>query len=445
MGRKSAADAVVVHGIDSEIADLAVPVDSLVPYPGNARKHATPIIVESLRLNGQYRPIVVQRSSGQVVAGNGTLLAVRELGWSHVAATFTDCDDETARRIVLVDNKANDAAWYDNKALAELLQSVADLAGTGFTQAELDELLAAELPRPALTDPDDVPGVPVKPRSVLGDVWVLGPHRLLCGDSTDVSAVEGMLDGDVCAAMWTDPPYGVSYVGGTVEKLQILNDGADDLDELLSGALGVAQVVLRPGAPFYIAHPAGPLSLKFTDALRDCGWGFRQQLVWVKSSLVLGRSDYHYQHEPILAGVTPGEEPADEAGHENVTYGFTPGGEGRLGRGGAAWFGDNKQTTVFQVPKPPRNADHPTMKPVALITAMLGNSVRPGGLVYEPFGGSGSTLIAAHTLGLSARLVELDPKYCDVICRRYQEHTGVVPVLASTGETVDFTGLLVAS
>jgi DNA modification methylase len=434
-----------VTGIPATLEALRVPVNSLVPYGKNPRKGSVPTIVASLRANGQYRPIVVRNGTNEVLAGNHTLLAARELGWPEIAATFVDCDDEQAARIVLVDNRSNDLATYDDDVLAELLSGLSDLGGTGYAQADLDALLASIGPGPAaLTDPDSAPALPVEPVSKPGDVWLLGPHRLLVGDSTDVAAVEDMLGGDRCDAMWTDPPYGVTYVGKTADALTIRNDGAGDLDGLLSGALGAATVALRAGAPFYIAHPAGPLSMKFTTALFDAGWGFRQQLVWVKNTLVLGRSDYHYSHEPILAGVTPGEPDLnleDEAEHENVIYGFTPGGIGRLGRGGTAWFGDNKQTTVFQVPKPPRNADHPTMKPVDLITGMLRNSVRPGGLVYEPFGGSGSTLIAAHHLGIRARVIELDPRYADVICRRYQEHCGVVPQLRSTGDPFDFTAV----
>ena len=444
MSKRAAAakpDPVVVHGITAGIVELAQPIDSLVPFPGNARKHATGTLVESLRVNGQYRPIVVQASTRFVLAGNGTLLAVRELGWTHVAATVVDVDEQAARRIVAVDIRASDLAWYDQAALADLLSGIDGLAGTGFTQQDLDELLAVTLPRPSLTDPDEAPGVPVKPVSRPGDVWQLGPHRLLVGDCTDVAAVEGMLAGDRCEAMWTDPPYGVEYKG---KAGSIKNDRVGDLETLLPGFLAVATVVMLPGAPFYIAHPAGPKSLPFYDAIRDAGWLFRQQLVWVKSSLVLGQTDYHYRHEPILAGVVPGVDDGDldEEQHGSLLYGFTPGGEGRLGRGGTRWYGDNRATTVFEVPKPPRNADHPTMKPVALITAMLTNSVRPGGLVYEPFGGSGSTLIACHLLGMTARVVELDPKYADVIVRRYQAHTGVVPV--RDGVEVDMAGAVAA-
>ena len=207
--------------------------------------------------------------------------------------------------------------------------------------------------------------------------------------------------------------------------MTIRNDSARGLADLLDGAFRVVAEVCRPGAPVYVAH-ADTERVTFETSLIGAGLLVRQNLVWVKNTLVMGRSDYHYQHEPILeaqledpAAEDPGEE------HEPVLYGFTAGGGGRLGRGGERWYGDNKQSTVFQIPKPPRNKDHPTMKPVALIGAMLlSNSLPPGGVVLDPFAGSGSTLIAAHRLGSRAFCVELDPRYADVIIRRFEEHTG---------------------
>lgn len=185
-----------------------------------------------------------------------------------------------------------------------------------------------------------------------------------------------------------------------------------------------------------IPDTLAPLRLIFEQSMLDAGLLVRQNLIWVKNTMVMGRSDYHYKHEPILEGAVPDEEDAE---HQPILYGFTPGGAGRLGRGGPRWFGDNKPTTVFEFPKPSRNGEHPTMKPVELIEAMLKNSCPPGGLVLDLFGGSGSTMIAAHHMRARAALVELDPRYCDVICLRYQQHTGVLPIRLSTGEPQDFT------
>ena len=220
--------------------------------------------------------------------------------------------------------------------------------------------------------------------------------------------------------MWTDPPYGVDYVGKTKKALVIQNDTREDLPDLLSGAFRTAVAASRHGAPVYVAYAMREHQI-FQDALESAGIIIRQHLVWVKNTMVLSHADYQYRHEPII-------------------YGFTPGGTGRLGRGGPRWCGDNRATTVFEVDKPPANRDHPTMKPVELIDAMLANSLPTGGLVLDLFGGSGSTLIAAHHRRSRAVLVELDPRYADAICRRWQEHTGIVPVRRVSGEAVDFTG-----
>lgn len=429
-----------MNGIPESLAELAVPVSGLKPYGTNPRRGDVGAIVESLRVNGQYRPIVVRAGTNEVLAGNHTLLAARELGWPDIAATFVECDDEQAARIVLVDNRANDLAGYDDALLLELLQSLDDgLEGTGFSDDDLAAMLADLDGEPvALTDPDEAPAVPkAKPVTAEGDVWELGPHRVLCGDSTDAAAVALMLDGDRPDCVWTDPPYGVSYVGKTADALTIQNDGKGDLPELLLGIFSTIAALAKPGAPVYVAH-ADTERLTFERTFREAGLLFRQNLIWVKNALVVGRSDYHYKHEPILEGEVPEEDAPFDPDHQPLLYGFTDGGKGRLGRGGDRWYGDNKQTTVFEVPKPKRSADHPTMKPTDLIRAQLANSCPPGGLVLDLCGGSGSTLIAAHHMKLRAALVELDPRYVDVICRRYQEHTGNVPVRQSTGKPHDF-------
>ncbi|MER5302290.1 DNA methyltransferase [Streptomyces lasiicapitis] len=407
------------------IGTREIPFDQLERFAGNPRRGDVDAIRSSLRRHGQYRSLVVRALGGDrhvILAGNHTHDALRAEGYAAARCEVIECDDDQARRINLADNRLAELGTYDNDALAELLTYLdGDLEGTGYTAEDVNALLGTDEQPAPLTDPDDIPDVPAEAHSKLGDVWILGRHRLLVGDATDVAAVEEMLDGDRCDAMWTDPPYGVNYVGRTKDALTIQNDGATGLPELLAGAFAVATVALRPGAPVYVAH-ADTARLVFQTAMTDAGWLFRQNLIWVKDHMSMGRSDYQYRHEPIL-------------------YGFTdaPSGSGRLGRGGERWYGDNAQTTVFEVPKPIRNTDHPTSKPVELITAGLGNSCPPGGMVYEPFGGSGSTLIAAHSTGRAARVCELDPRYADVICRRYQEHTGELPVLKSSGEAHDFT------
>jgi site-specific DNA-methyltransferase (adenine-specific) len=270
------------------------------------------------------------------------------------------------------------------------------------------------------TAPDGVDELPeVQPIARPGDLILCGRHRVVCGDATDPDVVRLAVDGRSARAMWTDPPYGVSYVGKTAAALTIANDGADDLEQLLTDAWAAVIPALAPGAPVYVAH-SDTRRVTFESTLTAAGVLVRQNLIWVKNALVLGHADFQYRHEPILAGEAPSHEP--------VLYGFTDGQAGRLGRGGPWWFGGNARTTVFEVPRPPRNDEHPTMKPVQLILEMLACSVRPGWLVLDPFGGSGSTLMACEIHGATAAVVELAPRYVDVICGRWQRHTGQLPL-----------------
>lgn len=439
-----------------------LPVTSLNTFENNPRRGDVAKIAESLDVRGQYRPIVVNRGSHtgrsmEVLAGNHTLAAARELGWDSIDVGIVDVDDETARSIVVADNRLADLGDYDEKALAELLDGL-DSIGTGYTDAEIDALVAANEPVEPLTDEDDAPAVEAEPISAPGDVFRLGRHMVWCGDSTDSAGVaENLLSDGLADCVWTDPPYGVSYVGKTKDSLTIQNDGSEGLADLLEGAFGTVVACAKPGAPVYVAH-ADTARRIFEEEFVNAGCIFRQNLVWVKNTIVMGRSDYHYKHEPILFGnnanFAPEETGADDANfapedspavrvapyieeHENALYGFTPGGQGRLGRGGSRWYGDNKQSTVLEVAKPARNSDHPTMKPVELVRKCLKNSCPPGGVVLDLFGGSGTTLIAAHHHGSKARLVELDPKYVDVICRRFQQHTGIMPVRVDGDDFVE--------
>jgi len=433
---------------------LRVPIDSVATYSRNPRVGDVKAIGESLRTTGQYRPIVVRRPQMEVLAGNHTLLAARSLGWREIAATFVECTDEEAARIVAADNRTADLGGYDDELLADLLAELAEtdlgLAGTGYDDKFLASLLADDLPEPGPDDdvlPDSVPEI-----TRLGDLWELGPHRVVCGDSTNVDVLRYALGGEAADCVWTDPPYGVSYVGGTKDALEIKNDNSAGLEALLRDAFAAMSEVVAPGAPVYVAH-ADTARITFETQLAAAGFRVRQNLVWVKSSIALGHSDYHYRHEPILYAegapevfVDP-DDAAHAAGvvdyhndHEPVLYGFGPGGSGRLGRGGPAWQGDNAQSSVFEVAKPKANRQHPTMKPVRLVWAMLKNSLARGGLVLDLFGGSGSTLLAAHYHGSRAALVELDPRFVDVICARFQAATGVLPV--RDGEPVDFSELI---
>lgn len=386
---------------------LEFPIAELNPYHRNARRGNVDAIANSLDANGQYKPLVVNEGThtgrkNEVLVGNHTLQAAAQLGWDKIAVLMVDIDDSKARRIVLADNRTSDLATYDSAELADLL-AADDLAGTGFTDVDLDHLLSDLAP--ALPEPDEQDiEPPTEPVSQLGDVWVLGRHRLVCGDSTDPEVYAALMGDDRADGMWTDPPYGVEYVGKTKDALTIQNDGAEGLASLLTNAFALAAEYLKGGAPFYIAH-ADSERVNFETKAREAGLGIRQNLIWVKNSLVMGRSDYHYKHEPIL-------------------YGFRDGGTGRLGRGSERWFGDNAQTTVLEFDRPTRSADHPTMKPIALVEYCLNNSLPRKGLVLEPFGGSGTTLLACERTGRSGRLIELDPRFCDVIIRRWEEMSG---------------------
>lgn len=420
----------------------AVPLAELHPFHRNPRRGNTAAIAESLKARGQYKPIVVNVGTltarpMEILAGNHTYLAAHSLEWPTIQVVTVDVDDEDAAQIVLADNKLADLGGYDDEDLLATLQAAGSLEATGYTDQDLTELLRALEDPVGLTDPDDVPDLPegdtiTRP----GDVVRLGPHVLYVGSSGDVDAVADASQA-TADAVWTDPPYGVSYVGGTGMTIQ--NDGADEAVDVFADAIGTVLAVARPGAPVYVAH-ADLMRAEFQRVMAEAGLLYRQTLIWVKNALVMGRADYHWQHEPILEAEVASDAPEDAVepeSFESIAYGFTPGGEGRLGRGGKRWYGDNKSSTVFQVPKPKANGDHPTMKPVELIERMLRNSLPSGGLVFDPFGGSGSTLIAAHRLGARALLCELDTKYADVICRRWQEHTGVVPL--RDGDPVDFT------
>jgi DNA modification methylase len=385
------------------LEQLVVPIADLRPYPGNPRRGNLGAITESLTANGQYRPIVVNRRRMEVLAGNHTFLAAKALGWKEILATLLDVDDEQARRILLADNRTNDLAGYDNDELLEQLEECPSLEGTGYDQDDPDELLE-EVRGPLPLEEDEVPPPPPEPKTKPGDLYALGGHRLLCGDARDPASYERLLEAERAQLVWTDPPYGVAYEGKTAASLRIENDEPAGLEALLGQSFAAIDGALAEGAPLYVAHPAGARCHAFICAFLTQGWQLRQTLVWVKDALVLGHGDYHYRHEPLL-------------------YGYKPA-AGRLGRGGAGWFGGNGECSALEVERPRASREHPTMKPPQLIELCLRNSSRRGTLVLDPFAGSGSTLVACERSGRRARLVELDPRYCDVVVERFERLTG---------------------
>lgn len=391
-----------------------IPVDDLTPHPQNARQGDVGAISVSLEEHGQYKPIVVNERNMTILAGNHTWLAAKALGWKKIATVLVDVDDEQARRILLVDNRTNDLASYDDTGLAELLEELAatpsGLAGTGFDGDDLDQLLA-DLNVPSAFDrgrEGEIAEPPSDPISQPGDVWVLGNHRLFVGDSTLILP-QLVSEGVSADLVWTDPPYGVDYANKqrSLDAFKakrgeyptdrapkdIASDTEAELGPLLNSVFSLIVKATKPGSPWYVTGPDGPPSLLFLAGLIDVGV-FRQRLVWVKNSPVFGRTDYHYQHETIFYGWTPG------AAHRSPTV---------IG-----------QSSVLMFDSPRANPLHPTMKPVPLIEYCINQSSDPGHTVLDPFAGSGSTMVACQNTGRSSINIELDPGWSDVIVDRYR-------------------------
>ena len=403
------------------------PIGSLIPYARNSRTHSDAQIQQlaaSMREWGWTNPVLVDEAGG-IIAGHGRVLAAQRLQISEVpvivASGWTDAQK---RAYVIADNKLALNAGWDADVLADELASLRDggfdLDLVGFDADELDGLLGDDDESDGLTDPDETPEPPAQPVTRTGDVWVMGQHRLRCGDSTSAADMAALMGGGMADVWITDPPYNVAVVGGSREltpqerkargNLTIESDSmpAADFRAFLASAFTCARDVMKPGASFYIWH-ADVEGYNFRGACADVGLQVRQCLIWKKHAMVLGRQDYHWLHEPCLYGWKDG------AGH--------------------LWASDRKQTTVLEFDRPMRNADHPTMMPVALIEYQLLNNTKGGDVLLDSFGGSGTALIAAEKNGRIARLMEIDPRYCDVIVRRWQDFTGQQAQLESTGQS----------
>ena len=394
------------------------PIDRLVFYARNPRKneHAVPKMASLIKEFG-FKVPVVARSDGSVVDGHLRLMAARHLGMETVPVVLADeWTPAQVKAFRIAVNKSAELAEWDTSLLAleieDLKELDFDLELTGFELPELEDILGAGADggTEGQTDPDAVPEAQEEPVSRLGDVWLLGRHRLMCGDSTDAGSVALLMAGEKADLLLTDPPYNVSYEGATKDRLTILNDSMDDekFRSFLADAFKAADTVMKNGAAFYIWH-ADSEGYNFRGAVRDTGWMVRQCLIWVKNSMVLGRQDYQWKHEPCLYGWKDG------AAH--------------------LWTSDRRQTTVLEFNKPNRNGEHPTMKPVELFEYQMLNSTNREAVVLDLFGGSGTTMIAAEKNGRSARLMELDPRYCDVIVRRWQDFTGKEATLEEDGRT----------
>lgn len=397
-----------------------VAIDALVPYARNARVHSDEQVAQiaaSIREFGFTNPVLVDAEGG-IIAGHGRVLAARRLGMREVPAIRVDYMSEAQKRAyIIADNKLALNAGWDDELLAlelgELGDLGLDLALTGFSEDELAELhIGIEDEVEGLTDEDESPGIEECAVTAPGDLWILGRHRLLCGDSTSLDALQQLVAGEQVDLLLTDPPYNLAYEGRTKDALSIQNDEMDGAQfrQFLRDAFTAADMVMRAGAAFYIWHSESE-GYNFRGATSDAGWTVRQCLIWKKHKLVMGRQDYQWKHEPCLYGWKEG------AAH--------------------LWTSDRKQTTILEFERPGRNGEHPTMKPVALFEYQMLNSTRSGDVVLDLFGGSGTTIIAAEKHGRCARVLELDPRYCDVIIRRWQAFSGQQAVLEASGQTFD--------
>ncbi len=384
-----------------------VPIDTLTLDPANVRRHPAKnldAIKASLTRFGQQRPVLVD-DKGIIIAGNGTVMAAKALGWPSINIVRTNLKGSEATAYAIADNRTAELAEWDDDALAQQLAALqiedAELAeAAGFTDAEIAALAEATVE----VQEDEVPEAPAEPITKPGDLWLLGEHRLLCGDSTKVEDIERLMAGKR-ADMWlTDPPYNVDYTGKTKDALKVANDSMSDSDfrKFLASAFGAAFGVIKPGASFYIWH-ADSEGYNFRGAVHDCGEEVRQCLIWNKNVMVMGRQDYQWKHEPCLYGWKKG------ASH--------------------GWYSDRKQTTVLEFDRPSRSEQHPTMKPISLFAYLIGNSTGPQGLILDSFLGSGTSLIAAEQLGRTCYGLELSPAYCDVIVARWETLTGKKAVL----------------
>jgi len=392
--------------IVSGLEPLAADIGALQLLPGNPRRGDVAAVARSLDTFGQRKPIVALRD-GTVIAGNHTLQAAQSLGWEKIAVVWVDDDDATAKAFALADNRTAELGDYDNQALADLIAAVAEadadlLAASGWTSDDLTELLATlepeQLPT-VLTDPDDIPDAPPA-KTVPGDVWLLGPHRVVCGDSSEPTVLDKAFDGRSIDIVLTDPPYGIDLEtdwskGSGKNYRPVANDDVPFDASLLRNFFATVEEQFWWGANYYHRTLA--------ESDLNGSW-----LVWDKrtpeTDVVIG-SGFE-----LCWSATPHKQ-------DVLRYHWTN-------------FTSHKNAGLKRA--------HPTEKPVALLVEILNRWAPEGCDVADPFGGSGTTLIAAHSTGRTASLVELDPHYVDVICRRFQEHTGILPIAESTGREHDF-------
>ena len=369
-------------------------ISDLKPYKNNPRKNdkAVDAVAASIKAFGFKQPVVID-DNGEIIAGHTRLKAAKKLGIKTVPCIVADdLTPEQIKAYRLADNKTAELAEWDMELLPLELDDLQEFDMT---------LFGFEMPKgraEAIEDDYEI-SVPAEPRTKPGEIYQLGRHRLMCGDATSADCVQVLTGGAQMDMLITDPPYNVGYTGKTADALTILNDkqDADAFRAFLIDAFQAANGAMKPGAVFYIWH-AESEGLNFRAACAAAGFTVRQCLIWNKNSMVIGRQDYQWKHEPCLYGWKEG------AGH--------------------LWASDRKQTTVLNFDRPTRSKEHPTMKPVKLFDYQIQNNTKGGDCVLDLFGGSGTTLIACEQNGRNAYVMELDPKYCDVIIHRWEKLTG---------------------
>lgn len=387
-------------------------VSELIPYAKNTKKHDKKQInnvAESIKQYGFVQPVVIDKD-GVIVIGHCRVLGAKKLGMNEVPCVCVDdLTPEQVNALRIVDNKSNESDW-DMDLLAE------ELPGLDLSAFDFDFGLQDELSNTVVEDDFD-PELPAEPKACLGDVYQLGNHRLMCGDSTSLTDVQKLVGGVQIDLLLTDPPYNVDYQG-TAGKIK--NDNMEDgkFRQFLTDAFTNAAMVMKPGAPFYIWH-ADSEGYNFRGACRDSMLRVRQCLIWVKNALVLGRQDFQWKHEPCLYGEKEWEE-EDET--QPCLYGWTEGAK-------HYFFKNRRQSTVLEFPKPTKSAEHPTMKPVRLFDYQMQCSTKPGETVLDLFAGSGTTIIACEQNERRAFCMEFDPKFVDVIIARWESFTGEKAVL----------------
>lgn len=385
-------------------------INSIKAYAKNPRKNepAVDAVAKSLQEFGWKQPLVVDPTTMEIVVGHTRWKAAKKLGMTTVPCLMADdLTEEQIKAYRLADNKTNELAEWDFDLLDKELADILDIDMTDFgfdfdTGGDISNTEAEEDDFDAEAEYENI----VEPVAKLGYVWQLGRHRLVCGDSTDKATVQKLMNGELADLLLTDPPYNVNYEGETKDKLKIQNDNMtnDAFSAFLVKAFENAKAIMKVGASFYIWHADSNGGI-FRNACASVGLTVRQCLIWLKNSLVLGRQDYQWKHEPCLYGWKEG------AAHY--------------------WGADRKQTTILEFDRPQRNAEHPTMKPVKMFDYLIFNSSKKGGIVADLFLGSGTTLIACEQDGRTCYGVEFDPKYCDVIIKRWEILTGQKAVLLS--------------